>query len=84
MTSNLENIRNLNQQAWALCKKNGPMAIQLARQSQELLADCAEAEPIDEYECLKTLSYCLDMLSRPEEALPIGLKANQLAACRRR
>jgi len=79
MTSNLENIRNLNQQAWALCKKNGPMAIQLARQSQELLADCAEAEPIDEYECLKTLSYCLDMLSRPEEALPIGLKANQLA-----
>jgi diguanylate cyclase (GGDEF)-like protein len=79
MTSKLEEIRNLNAQAWAICKVDGPKAIQLARQAQALLADCAEAQPTDEFECLKTQTYCLDMLSRPEEALPTGLKANQLA-----
>src|ERR1700682_4659613 len=79
MSSDLAEIRELNRQAWAICKKDGPRAIQLARQAQSLLADCALAEPMDEFECLKTQTYCLDVLSRPEEALPIGLRANQLA-----
>jgi diguanylate cyclase (GGDEF)-like protein len=79
MGSNLAEIRNLNQQAWAICKKDGPQAIQLARQAQRLLPDCPDAGPRDEYECLRTQTYCLDMLSKPEEALPLGLKARQLA-----
>jgi diguanylate cyclase (GGDEF)-like protein len=79
MNSKLEKIRELNQQAWDLSKKDGPEAFRLAQRAQALLAKCAEAQPIDEFECLKTQTYCLDMLSRPAEALPIGLKANQLA-----
>jgi diguanylate cyclase (GGDEF)-like protein len=79
MDSQLEQIRQLNQQAWALCKKDGPRALQLARQAQALLTQCAEAEPADEFACLRTQTYCLDMLSKPEEALPVGLAANQLA-----
>jgi diguanylate cyclase (GGDEF)-like protein len=79
MSRDLARIRKLNRQAWDLCKKDGPRALQLARQSQNLLTNCAEAQPADEFDCLKTQTYCLDMLSRPEEALPIGLKANQLA-----
>jgi diguanylate cyclase (GGDEF)-like protein len=79
MPSDIGKIRKLNRQAWDLCKKNGPRAIQLARQAQSLLLTCTEARPEDEFECLKTQTYCLDMLSKPEEALPIGLKANQLA-----
>ena len=75
----LESIRKLNRQAWELCKKDGPKAIRLARQAQSLLSDCTEAEPRDEFECLRTQTYCLDMLSKPEEALPIGLNANRLA-----
>jgi hypothetical protein len=79
MSNQIEDIQKLNQQAWALCKKDGPKAIQVARQAQYLLSHCAEAQPVDEFECLKTQTYCLDMLSKPEEALPIGLKASQLA-----
>lgn len=79
LSSKLEEIRELNRQAWALCKKDSPKAIELARQAQNLISGCAEALPVDEFECLKTQTYCLDMLSKPEEALPIGLKANQLA-----
>ena len=79
MSSKLAKIRNLNRQAWTVCKKDSPRAIRLARQAQMLLSDCPQAEPIDEFECLKTQTYCLDMLSKPEEALPIGLKANHLA-----
>ena len=79
MSSKLEKIRSLNQQAWDLCKKDGPQAFQLAKKAEKLLVNCAEAGPRDEFECLKTQTYCLDMLSKAEEALPIGLKANQLA-----
>ncbi|MGA7193714.1 MAG: hypothetical protein WBW94_08795, partial [Anaerolineales bacterium] len=79
MSSKLEKIRKLNQQAWDLCKKDGPQAFLLAQKAQALLSTCAEAQPIDEFECLKTQTYCLDMLSKPEDALPIGLRANQLA-----
>ncbi len=79
MSSKIEKIRKLNHEAWALCKKDGPKAILLARRVQSLLSNCAQAQPVDEFECLKTQTYCLDMLSKPEEAIPIGLKANQLA-----
>jgi diguanylate cyclase (GGDEF)-like protein len=79
LSSNLAKIRKLNKQAWGLCKKDGNQAIELAREAQSLLSGCAEALPLDEFECLKTQTYCLDMLSKPEEALPIGIKANQLA-----
>ncbi len=79
MSSKLEKIRKLNQQAWDLCKKDGPKAFELAKEAQSLLTNCAEAEPGDEFECLKTQTYCLDMLSKPEEALPNALKAYQLA-----
>lgn len=79
MSTKLEKIRKLNEQAWGLCKKDAPRAIHLARQAQDLLSNCAQAQPEDEFQCLKTQTYCLDMLSKPEEALPIGLKANQLA-----
>lgn len=79
MSSKLETIRKLNQQAWDLCKKDGPQAFQLAKDAQSLISTCAEAGPGDVFECLKTQTYCLDMLSKPEEALPIGLRANQLA-----
>jgi diguanylate cyclase (GGDEF)-like protein len=79
VSGKIEKIKELNQQAWALCRKDSPQALQLARQAQALLADCAEAQPVDEYECLRTQTYCLDMLSKPGEALPLGLKANQLA-----
>ncbi len=79
MSRKLEKIRELNQQAWDLCKKDGPEAFRLAQKAQALLLKCVEAQPTDEFECLKTQTYCLDMLSKPEEALPIGLRANQLA-----
>src|ERR1041384_3414125 len=79
MSSQIEKFRKLNQQAWDLTKKDGPQAFQLAKKAQGLLSKCADAQPIDEFECLKTQTYCLDMLSKPGEALAIGLKANQLA-----
>jgi diguanylate cyclase (GGDEF)-like protein len=79
MTDTLETIRSLNQQAWALCKKDSATAIELARQAQGLIAQCAQAEPRDEFESLKTQTYCLDVLSRPQEALMIGGRANRLA-----
>jgi|GEM_PF-1852455 diguanylate cyclase (GGDEF)-like protein len=79
MSSSLEKIRKLNQQAWDLSKKDGPQAFQMAKKAQSLLLKCAEAEPKDEFECLKTQTYCLDMLSKQEEALSIALQANQLA-----
>ena len=79
MTDTLETIRSLNQQAWALCKKDSATAIELARQAQSLIAECAQAEPRDEFESLKTQTYCLDVLSQPQEALMIGGRANRLA-----
>ena len=78
-SSSLEKIRKLNQQAWELCKKDGPRAFRMAKKAQTLLSECDDAQPADEFECLKTQTYCLDMLSKPEEALPVGLKANLLA-----
>ena len=78
-SDNLEKIRKLNLQAWDLSKKDGPRAFHLAQKAQTLLTECDDAQPVDEFECLKTQTYCLDMLSQPEKALPIGLKANQLA-----
>ena len=79
MHENLARIKKLNHQAWALCKKDSPKALLLARRVQDLLPACDQVQPVDEFECLKTQTYCLDMLSKPEEALPIGLRANQLA-----
>jgi diguanylate cyclase (GGDEF)-like protein len=79
MSKKLEKIRSLNKDAWALRKKDSPGAIELARQVQGLLSGCREAQPLDEFECLRTQTYCLDILSRPEEALPIGLNADHLA-----
>src|SRR5664280_2645310 len=77
--SELKKIRKLNQQAWELSKQDGPRAFDLAEKAQTLLSGCVDAQPVDEFECLKTQTYCLDMLSHPEEALPVGLKANLLA-----
>jgi diguanylate cyclase (GGDEF)-like protein len=79
MSNSLDKIRKLNQQAWDLSKKDGPQAFQLAQKAKSLLSKCAEAEPRDEFECLKTQTYCLDMLSKQDEALSIALQANQLA-----
>jgi diguanylate cyclase (GGDEF)-like protein len=79
MTDTLETIRSLNQQAWALCKKDSATAIELARQAHSLIAQCPQAEPADEFECLKAQAYCLDVLSQPQETLMIGSKANRLA-----
>jgi diguanylate cyclase (GGDEF)-like protein len=79
MSNNLEKIKELNQQAWNLRKSDRQGALQLALQVQSLLSDCAEAQPIDEFECLRTQAYCYDRMSKPAEALPIGLRANQLA-----
>jgi diguanylate cyclase (GGDEF)-like protein len=79
MSSKLAEIKKLNDEAWALCKKDSPGALQLARRAQDLLPGCPEAQPLDEFQCLRTQTYCLDMLSQPEEALLAGLKANQLA-----
>jgi len=79
MSTKLEKIRKLNQQAWDLCKRDGPQAFLLTQKVQQLLAKCPDALPRDEFECVRTQTYCLDMLSKPEEALPIGLKAYQLA-----
>lgn len=77
--SKIKQIKELNRQAWDLCKKDGPQALVLARQAQAKLAKCNEAQVIDEFECLRTQAYCLDMLSKPEEALPVGLEASRLA-----
>ncbi|MGB8214389.1 MAG: diguanylate cyclase [Anaerolineales bacterium] len=79
MSAELEQIRKLNQQAWDLCKKDGPQALRLARKAQRLLSKCADFEPRDEFECLKAQTYCLDNLSQQEQALPIALRADQLA-----
>src|ERR1700690_1296920 len=79
MGNNLEKIKELNQQAWNLRKKDRQRALQLALQAQSLLSDCAQAQPIDEFECLKTLTYCFDRLGKSAEAIAIGLKANLLA-----
>jgi diguanylate cyclase (GGDEF)-like protein len=79
MSNDIEDIRRLNRQAWAMCKNDSPKAIQLAKQVQSLLPGCIEAQPVDEFECLKTQTYCLDMLSKPEEAILVGLQANRLA-----
>ena len=79
MINNLETIKELNQAAWALCKKDASGALQLAGQAQFLLSSCPEAQPLDEFESLKTQTYCLDVLSKPEEALSTGLRANHLA-----
>lgn len=79
MGTQLAKIKKLNQQAWVLSKKDSPKALLLARKIQNLISNCAKAQPVDEFECLRTQVYSLDMLSKPEEALPIGLKANLLA-----
>ncbi len=79
MTRSLEKIRKLNKQAWDLSKKDGPQALDLAQKVQSSLPHCADAQLLDKFECLRTQTYCLDMLSKPEEALPIGLEANELA-----
>ena len=79
MNNSLAKIRKLNHQAWDLWNKDGPKALRLARKAESLLAACPEAGPIDEYESLRTQAYCLDMFSKPEEALPVALKANRLA-----
>ncbi len=79
MSTTAEKITELNLQAWELAKKDGPRAYRMAKKVQGLLSKCAGAQPIDEFKCLKTQAYCLDMESKPGEALPIGLKANQLA-----
>jgi diguanylate cyclase (GGDEF)-like protein len=79
MADTLTRIMTLNQQAWELCKKDSPKALELARQAEALLPGCAQAQPVDIFECLKTQTYCLDMLSQPGEALAIGLRANGLA-----
>ena len=79
MSNKLEKIKELNQQAWDLRKKDRQGALQLALQAQSLLSDCAQAQPMDEFECLKTQTYCFDRVSKSAQALPIGLRANQLA-----
>jgi diguanylate cyclase (GGDEF)-like protein len=79
MSQKLQKIKELNQKAWDLCKKDGPQALELALKVQTMLAKCAEAGAVDKFECLRTQTYCLDMLSKPAEALPIGLDANTLA-----
>ncbi len=75
----LQEIQELNQKAWVLRKKDRQGALRLALQAQSLLSNCAQAQPIDEFDCLKTQVYCLDRLGKPTEALAIGLRANVLA-----
>ncbi len=79
MSVKLEKIRKLNKQAWDLSKKDGPQAFQIAQKVQSLLSRCPNAEPRDEFECLRTQTYCLDMESKQDKALPIALQANLLA-----
>ncbi len=79
IATKLKKIKELNRQAWELSKKDGPQALALAEKAGALLAKCADAQPVDQFECLRTRAYCLDMLSKPEEALPVGLEANRLA-----
>ena len=79
MSKKIDRIRKLNRQARELCKKDAPSALRLATQAEALLATCPQAQLVDQYESLRTQTFCLDTLSRPAEALPIGLKASQLA-----
>jgi diguanylate cyclase (GGDEF)-like protein len=79
MNKKLAKIRLLNQQAWELRKKDRQGALQLALQAQSLISKCAQTQPIDHFDCLKIQAYCFDRLSKPAEALSIGLKANHLA-----
>jgi diguanylate cyclase (GGDEF)-like protein len=79
MKDDLTQIKALNAQAWALCKKDSSEALQLARQAADLQANCAQVQPIDEFESLRTQAFCLDILSKPGEALPLGIKAKQIA-----
>lgn len=75
----LQEIRELNSQAWALRKENRHKALQLAVRAQSLLAECPETLPADEFDALKTQAYCLDRIGKPEEALSVGLRAHRLA-----
>jgi signal transduction histidine kinase len=79
MENTLETIRALNQQSADLHPKDAAEALRLAQQAQSLLATCPEAQLSDEFECLKNQGSCLDDLSRPEEALPLALRAEALA-----
>jgi diguanylate cyclase (GGDEF)-like protein len=77
--NSLDQIRRLNQRAWELSRKDGPRSYRLAKRVEGLIFRNPDAHPRDEFECLRTQTYCLDMLSKPDKALPIGLKANGLA-----
>lgn len=79
ISSNLQEIRALNSQAWELRKENRHKALQMALRAHSLLASCSDAQPIDEFDTLKTQTYCLDRIGKPEEALTVGLRAHRLA-----
>ena len=79
MDNILETIRALNQQSAELTNKDAAAALRLAQQAHSLLAGCPEAQPGDEFDALKNQGSCLDNLSRPEEALPLALRALALA-----
>ena len=75
----LQQVQQLNQAAWVLRKKDRQGALELSLKAQSLLSECPQAQPSDEFECLKTQVYCLDRLGKSEQALSIGLKASLLA-----
>ena len=79
MTNRLNQIERLNQKAWVLCKKDAPKAFRLALKIQNLISADPQVNPVDEFLCLRTQAYCLDLFSKPEEALIAANRANQLA-----
>jgi diguanylate cyclase (GGDEF)-like protein len=79
ISRDLQEIRDLNSQAWALRKENRHKALQMTFQAKSLLSNCPDAEQVDEFEILKTQTYCLDRIGKPDEALSVGLQASQLA-----
>ena len=79
ISRDLQEIRKLTSQAWAMRRENRHEALQMALQAQSLLSNCPDAELADEFDALKTQTYCLDRIGKPEEALSVGLKANQIA-----
>jgi hypothetical protein len=51
-------------------QKDSPKALLLARIVQNLIYNCAQTQPVDEFEYLRTQAYSLDRLSKPEKPFP--------------
>jgi hypothetical protein len=51
-------------------QKDSPKALLLARIVQNLISNCAQTQPVDEFEYLRIQAYSLDRLSKPEKPFP--------------